>query len=63
MRPRIGQVAQLAGVSATTVSHALSGRRPASEATRRRILEAFAVLDFPGRRILHWFFVAASTCR
>ena len=41
-RPRIGQVAQLAGVSATTVSHALNGRRPVSAETRRRIMEAIA---------------------
>jgi LacI family transcriptional regulator len=45
-RPRIGQVAQLAGVSATTVSHALNGRRPVSAETRRRIMEAIAELGY-----------------
>ncbi|GIH05641.1 LacI family transcriptional regulator [Rhizocola hellebori] len=45
-RPRIGQVAQLAGVSATTVSHALNGRRPVSEATRQRILDAIDQLGY-----------------
>ncbi|GIH07126.1 catabolite control protein A [Rhizocola hellebori] len=45
-RPHIGQVAQLAGVSATTVSHALNGRRPVSEATRRRIMEAIDQLGY-----------------
>ncbi|GFJ77075.1 LacI family DNA-binding transcriptional regulator [Phytohabitans houttuyneae] len=45
-RPRIGQVAALAGVSATTVSHALNGRRPVSEATRRRVLDAIEELGY-----------------
>ncbi|GIF47399.1 LacI family transcriptional regulator [Asanoa ferruginea] len=45
-RPRIGQVAQLAGVSATTVSHALNGRRPVSAETRRRIMDAIAELGY-----------------
>lgn len=45
-RPRIGHVAALAGVSATTVSHALNGRRPVSEATRRRVLDAIEELGY-----------------
>ncbi|GAA0910216.1 LacI family DNA-binding transcriptional regulator [Virgisporangium aurantiacum] len=45
-RPRIGQVADLAGVSATTVSHALNGRRPVSAATRKRILDAIEQLGY-----------------
>jgi LacI family transcriptional regulator len=45
-RPRIGQVADLAGVSATTVSHALNGRRPVSAATRRRVLDAIEQLGY-----------------
>ena len=45
-RPRIGQVAELAGVSATTVSHALNGHRPVSEATRRRIMDAIEQLGY-----------------
>jgi LacI family transcriptional regulator len=45
-RPHIGQVAQLAGVSATTVSHALNGRRPVSAETRRRVLDAIEQLGY-----------------
>jgi LacI family transcriptional regulator len=45
-RPRIGQVAQLAGVSATTVSHALNGRRPVSAEARRRIMDAIEQLGY-----------------
>ncbi|GAA1851753.1 LacI family DNA-binding transcriptional regulator [Asanoa iriomotensis] len=45
-RPRIGQVAELAGVSATTVSHALNGRRPVSAETRQRIMDAIAELGY-----------------
>ncbi len=45
-RPRIGQVAQLAGVSATTVSHALNGHRPVSQATRQRIMAAIEQLGY-----------------
>lgn len=36
-RPTILDVAERAGVSKTVVSHALSGKRPVSEETRRRI--------------------------
>ncbi|WP_327659864.1 MULTISPECIES: LacI family DNA-binding transcriptional regulator [unclassified Streptomyces] len=39
-RPSIGSVAAAAGVSRTTVSHALSGKRSVSAETRRRIMEA-----------------------
>lgn len=39
-------VARRAGVSLSTVSYALSGSRPVSEATKRRIAEAMADLDF-----------------
>jgi len=45
-RPRIGQVAERAGVSATTVSHALNGRRPVSAATRDRIMAAIEELGY-----------------
>jgi hypothetical protein len=45
-RPHIGQVAELAGVSATTVSHALNGRRPVSAATRQRVLDAIEQLGY-----------------
>jgi LacI family transcriptional regulator len=45
-RPHIGQVAELAGVSATTVSHALNGRRPVSAATRQRVLDAIDQLGY-----------------
>ncbi|WP_166355628.1 LacI family DNA-binding transcriptional regulator [Phytoactinopolyspora limicola] len=48
-RPRpsgIADVAARAGVSVTTVSHSLSGRRPVAEATRQRVAEAIAELGY-----------------
>jgi len=45
-RVRIGHVARLAGVSSTTVSHVLSGKRPVSAATRERVLEAVRELGY-----------------
>ncbi|MDQ1546314.1 MAG: hypothetical protein QOH69_1218 [Actinomycetota bacterium] len=42
----IADVAQHAGVSRSTVSHALSGKRPISLATRERINEAIIALKF-----------------
>ena len=51
----IKDVARLAGVSPTTVSHALGGGRPVAEATRERVREAAARLQYrphPGARSL-----------
>ncbi len=45
-RPSILLVAQEAGVSATTVSHTLNGRRPVATETRRRVLEAIDRLGY-----------------
>jgi DNA-binding LacI/PurR family transcriptional regulator len=45
-RPSIRRVADLAGVSATTVSHTLNGRRPVAEQTRRRVLRAIEELGY-----------------
>jgi DNA-binding LacI/PurR family transcriptional regulator len=42
----ISDVAERAGVSKTTVSHVLSGRRPVSEATRRRVTRVIEELGF-----------------
>jgi LacI family transcriptional regulator len=42
----ISDVAAVAGVSATTVSHALTGRRAVSETTRRRVLEVVDQLGY-----------------
>jgi DNA-binding LacI/PurR family transcriptional regulator len=42
----IGEIARRAGVSRSTVSYALSGKRTVSEATRRRIQEVIEELDF-----------------
>lgn len=39
-------VARLAGVSASTVTYALTGDRPISDETRERIMEAMAQLDY-----------------
>ena len=51
----IKDVARLAGVSPTTVSHALGGARPVSAATRRRVRDAAERLGYrphPGARSL-----------
>ncbi|GLW10238.1 hypothetical protein Misp01_53660 [Microtetraspora sp. NBRC 13810] len=45
-RPSITRVAQVAGVSATTVSHALNGRRPVAGETRRRVMAAIEQLGY-----------------
>ncbi len=45
-RATLKDVARLAGVSAATVSYALSGKRPISEETKRRIHDAIAELDY-----------------
>lgn len=42
----ISDVARLAGTTPTTVSHALSGKRPVSQAMRERIAQAIATLDY-----------------
>jgi DNA-binding LacI/PurR family transcriptional regulator len=42
----IKDVAQRAGVSVSTVSHALSGKRPVSDETRARIFQAIAELGY-----------------
>src|SRR6478735_8941173 len=39
-------VARLAGVSQSTVSYVMSGNRPISEGTRRRVLEAIEALTY-----------------
>lgn len=46
IKPTIREVAAYAGVSPTTVSHALSGRRPVSPETRDKIHEAMRVLNY-----------------
>lgn len=54
-RVTIKDVARLAGVSPTTVSHALGGQRPVSAATRTRVREAVEQLGYrphPGARSL-----------
>jgi DNA-binding LacI/PurR family transcriptional regulator len=54
-RVNIKDVARLAGVSPTTVSHALGGQRPVSEATRKRVQDAVHELGYrphPGARSL-----------
>lgn len=45
-RATIEDVARRAGVTKSTVSHALSGKRPVSEETRRRIDTAIAALGY-----------------
>lgn len=43
---KINEVAEAAGVSISTVSYALSGKRPVSPSTRKRIEEAVARLGY-----------------
>jgi DNA-binding LacI/PurR family transcriptional regulator len=45
-RPTINEVAQRAGVAKTTVSHAISGKRPVAPATRERIFKAMDELQY-----------------
>ncbi|GAA0380446.1 hypothetical protein Acor_02000 [Acrocarpospora corrugata] len=45
-RVSIVRVARVAGVSATTVSHTLNGRRPVAAETRDRVLEAIRQLGY-----------------
>lgn len=49
--PGIRGVAELASVSVTTVSHALSGRGQVSEQTRARVIDAAARLGYTPNRI------------
>ncbi|MEO3761916.1 LacI family DNA-binding transcriptional regulator [Streptomyces sp. B5E4] len=49
-RPVIADVAARAGVSRTTVSHALSGKRPVSPSVLKRVREAMAELGYVPRR-------------
>ena len=51
MPPTIREVAREAGVSIATVSHALSGNRPVSGTTRRRIAAAIDRLGYRPNRI------------
>lgn len=44
--PTIDEVAAAAGVSKTTVSHVLSGRRPVAAATKARVLQVVGAMDF-----------------
>lgn len=45
-RPTINEVAQRAGVAKTTVSHAISGKRPVAPETRERIFKAMRELQY-----------------
>jgi len=45
-RATVYDVARRAGVSQTTVTHVLTGKRPVSEATRERVYTAISELDF-----------------
>jgi LacI family transcriptional regulator len=49
--PTSADVARLAGVSLSTVSHTLNGTRPVSAATRERVLAAMAEIDWRPHRV------------
>lgn len=59
-RPAISDVAALAGVSRTTVSHVLSGKRPVSDAVIRRVREAMSELGYVPRRAAQSLKIGAS---
>ena len=44
--PTMAQIAERAGAALSTVSYVLSGKRPVSEDTRRRVLEAIEELNY-----------------
>ena len=46
VKAKITDVARVAGVSVTTVSHTLSGRRPVGEEVRGRVLRAIRELNY-----------------
>ncbi|BCB77996.1 LacI family DNA-binding transcriptional regulator [Phytohabitans flavus] len=50
-RARIADVAEIAGVSRTTVSHALSGRRPVSDEARAKVLAAVKELNYRANQL------------
>lgn len=52
--PTIRDVAEAAGVSVGTVSHVLSGARRVRPATRDRVDQAIAELDFHPNRVARW---------
>ncbi|MEV4121616.1 LacI family DNA-binding transcriptional regulator [Micromonospora sp. NPDC049645] len=50
-RPRIADVAEIAGVSPTTVSHALSGRRPVSPEAKAKVHAAVKELNYRANQL------------
>ncbi|HVV91735.1 MAG TPA: LacI family DNA-binding transcriptional regulator, partial [Solirubrobacterales bacterium] len=50
MTPTIADVARAAGVSVTTVSHALSGRRPVGAATAEAVRRSARELGYSPNR-------------
>lgn len=54
-RPTVYDVARLAGVSQTTVTHALTGKRPVSKVTRERVWAAVKELDFQPNQLARAF--------
>ena len=44
--PTLADVAKLAGVSLSTASYVMSGKRPISDETRQRVFAAMAELGF-----------------
>ena len=53
-RVTVKDVAKVAGVSPGTVSNALSGKRPVSEETRQRVLDAIAELGYRPNLLAPW---------
>jgi LacI family transcriptional regulator len=62
MRSTIEDVARHAGVSAGTVSNALTGKRPVAEATHKRILAAMDELGYQPNLLARGWSTSAAMC-
>ncbi len=59
-RATIADVARVSGVSTTTVSHVLTGKRPVAQSTRDRVLKAVRKLDYRPNHVAQTLRVGSS---